>query len=285
MRDSFERRRPFGFAATCNLLHTYDEARHQMKRLFRAAFVTAVAVLLIGNSGRGDSPNNAEATVDKAVQALGGEATLKSIKAYSWKTKGKINIGGNESNFTGSTTVDGLNRLSQAFEGEFNGEKVKGLTVVDGDKGWRKFGEMAMELDKEALANAKRSMYLAGWQPRATRSSLGGEGLQDQGRCGRKSRRQQDAACIEVTGPDGKDFKLYFDKATGLPVKEVARVVGLSGEELSQESYYKDFKAFDGFKTANKVELKHDGEKFLTFEASDFKKLENVDPKTFANPL
>jgi hypothetical protein len=253
-----------------------------MTRLIRAAFVTAVAVLLIGNSGRGDSPNNAEATVDKAVQALGGEATLKSIKAYSWKTKGKINIGGNESNFTGSTTVDGLNRLSQAFEGEFNGEKVKGLTVVDGDKGWRKFGEMAMELDKEALANAKRSMYLQA----ASSNPLV---LKEKGfkiKAGADEKVDgKDAACIEVTGPDGKDFKLYFDKATGLPVKEVARVVGLSGEELSQESYYKDFKAFDGFKTATKVELKHDGEKFLTFEASDFKKLDTVDPKTFANPL
>ena len=69
----------------------------------------------------------------------------------------------------------------------------------------------------------------------------------------------KDAACIEATGPDGKDFKLYFDKTTGLPVKEVARVVGFSGEELTQESYFKEFKAFDGFKTATKVDIKHDG--------------------------
>jgi hypothetical protein len=92
-----------------------------MTRLFRATLATAGIVVLFGNSGRDESPKNAEATIDKAVQALGGEATLKSIKAYSWKTKGKINIGGSETAFTGSTTVDGLNRLSQAFEGEFNG--------------------------------------------------------------------------------------------------------------------------------------------------------------------
>ncbi len=253
-----------------------------MTRLFRATFATAVVVLLIGNSGRGDSPKDAGATVDKAVQALGGEATLKSIKAYSWKTKGKINIGGNESDFTGSTTVDGINRLRQAFEGEFNGEKIKGLTVVDGEKGWRKFGEMAMELDKDALAAAKRTMYLqAAWSNPLV---LKEKGFKIKAAADDKV-DGKDAACIEATGPDGKDFKLYFDKTTGLPVKEVARVVGFGGEELTQESYFKEFKVFDGFKTPTKVDIKHDGEKFLNFEASDFKKLDNVDPKTFANPL
>lgn len=246
-----------------------------------ATYAAAGIVLLIGSTLRADN-SSAEATIDKAVQALGGEATLKAVKAYSWTSKGKINIGGNESAFTGQATVDGLDRLKQSFEGEFNGEKVKGITVVDGDKGWRKFGDMAMELDKDALAVAKRSMYL-----QATSSNpllLKGKGFKFKSAPDEKV-EGKDAACIEATGPDGKDFKLYFDKTTGLPVKAVAKVVGFSGEELTQESLFKDFKAFDGFKTATKVEIKHDGEKFLNFEASDFKKLDTVDPKTFASPL
>jgi hypothetical protein len=253
-----------------------------MKRLYRAAYAAVGMVLLIGSPLRADDAKTAEATIDKAVQALGGEAVLKGVKAYSWKSKGKINIGGGESAFNGEATVDGLNRLRQAFEGEFNGEKVKGLTVVDGDKGWRKFGDMASELDKDAIAVAKRSMYLnaASSNPLVLREKgFKVKSIADEKVDGK------DAAGIEAVGPDGKDFKLYFDKATGLPVKEVAKVTGFSGEELMQESLYKDFKDFGGFKTATKVEIKHDGEKFLTFDASDFKKLDTVDPKTFANPL
>jgi hypothetical protein len=141
---------------------------------------------------------------------------------------------------------------------------------------------MAMELDKESLAAAKRTMYLqAAWSNPLV---LKEKGFKIKTAADEKV-DGKDAACIEATGPDGKDFKLYFDKATGFPVKEVARVTGFSGEELTQESYYKKFKAFDGFKMATEVEIKHDGEKFLDFEASDFKKLDNVDPKTFANPL
>jgi hypothetical protein len=254
-----------------------------MTRRHRATFAAAGIVLLIGSSLRADSSKSAEATIDKAVEALGGEATLKGVKAYTWKSKGKINIGGNESEFTGQATVDGLDRLRQSFEGEFNGEKVKGLTVVDGDKGWRKFGDMAMELDKDAMAVAKRSMYLnaASSNPLV----LKGKGFKFKSAPDEKV-DGKDAACIEATGPDGKDFKLFFDKVTGLPIKEVARVIGFGGEELTQESLFKEFKAFDGgFKTATKVEIKHDGEKFLNFEASDFKKLDTVDPKTFSNPL
>ena len=46
------------------------------------------------------------------------------------------------------------------------------------------------------------------------------------------------AAGIKVTGPDGKDFTLYFDKESGLPVKSVAKVVGFQGDEYTQETTY-----------------------------------------------
>ena len=253
-----------------------------MTRRHRATCATALIIFLVGSTVRADGTKTPEATIDKAVQALGGEAALKSLKAYTWKSKGKINFGGTESDFTGQATADGLDRLRQSFEGEFNGEKVKGITVVDGDKGWRKFGDMATELDKDAIATAKCSIYLqaANTNPLV----LKGKGFKVKSAPDEKV-DGKDAACIEATGPDGKDFKLFFDKATGLPVKAVAKVIGFSGEELTQESLFKDYKDFGGLKVATKVEIKHDGEKFLKFDASDFKKLDQVDPKTFANPL
>jgi|HubBroStandDraft_6_1064221.scaffolds.fasta_scaffold09167_6 hypothetical protein len=253
-----------------------------MRRLLRAMHTTAAAVVLLSSSIQADTTNDGQATVDKAIQALGGEATLKSTKAYTWKSKGKINIGGTESAFTSEATVAGLDRFRQTFEGEFNGEKVKGVTVINGDKGWRKFGEMGMELDKDAMAIAKRSVYLEAVSGNPLLLKEKGFKIQS---APDEQFEGKDVACVKVTGPDGKDFTILFDKTTGLPVKEVAKVIGFGGEEVTQETIFKEYKVFDGFKTATKVEIKHDGQKFLDGVGSDFRRLDNVDAKTFENPL
>jgi hypothetical protein len=92
------------------------------------------------------------------------------------------------------------------------------------------------------------------------------------------------AAVLRVTGPDGKDFKLYFDQESGLPVRLVAKVIGFTGYESEQDTSYAGYKDFGGIKKATKVDSKRDGEKFLEVEITDFKPIEKVDPKTFTEP-
>ncbi len=91
------------------------------------------------------------------------------------------------------------------------------------------------------------------------------------------------AAGIKVTAPDGKEFTIYFDKESGLPVRLVAKVVGF-GTEFTQETTLTDYKDFGGIKKATKVETKRDGEDFVKAEISEFKVLDKVDDKTFAEP-
>ena len=92
------------------------------------------------------------------------------------------------------------------------------------------------------------------------------------------------AVGIKVTAPDGKDFKLYFDKESGLPVKLVAKVIGFQGDEFTMETTYASYKDFDGIKKATKVESKRDGEKFIAQEISEFKVLDKAPDETFAEP-
>src|SRR6187549_346798 len=89
--------------------------------------------------------------VDQGIKALGGEEKLTKAVALQWKVDGKISFGGNESPFTGGSTVKGVDFLRSDFEGDFGGNKVKAATVLAGDKGWRRFMEMTQELDKDAL--------------------------------------------------------------------------------------------------------------------------------------
>jgi hypothetical protein len=87
-----------------------------------------------------------------------------------------------------------------------------------------------------------------------------------------------------VTGPDGKDFTIYFDKESGLPVRVVAKVVGFDGQEYTEETTRKDFKDVDGIKIAMKSESKRDGEDLFKSEFTEFKILDKVEAKTFNEP-
>ncbi len=78
------------------------------------------------------------------------------------------------------------------------------------------------------------------------------------------------AAGIKVIGPERKNFAIYFDKKTGLPVKAVADIPDPEspGQEFTQETYYSDYKDFGGIKRATKIELKRDGKTFIKMEQS-----------------
>lgn len=224
---------------------------------------------------------DASGLIDKAIAALGGEAKLSQGKGMMWKTKGTISFGDNNSEFTGETTTAGLDRIRQEFEGDFGGNKVKGVTVLQGNQGWRRFGETTMQMDADGVANEKRSVYLQ--VVPVTLLPLKGKDFKVESAADEKV-DGSDAAVVKVTAPDGKDFKLYFDKKTNLPVKSVATVRGFGGEDFSQETTYADYKDFGGVKKATKVDSKRDGAAFLKTELTEFKFLNQVDEKTFAEP-
>ncbi len=251
-----------------------------MTRFIGAALVTALAAGLAG-SARADGSKDATAVIDKAIKALGGAEKLGAIKAVTYKTKGKAYFAGNEGESTGTVTVQGMDHLRQEFEADFGGNKFAGVVVLDGDKGWRKFNEMGGELDKDALADTKRTVYLqvVPMNPLV----LKGKGFKCE-LAGEEKVGGKPAVIVKVTGPDGKDFQLSFDKESGLPVKQVAKVRGFMGDEVTQETTFGGYKDFGGVKKATKMEAKRDGEKFMEAETSDFKVLKDVDPKTFAEP-
>jgi hypothetical protein len=222
-----------------------------------------------------------DSVLEKAIKALGGEAKLAKAAAFSRKTKGTFSFGENKNDFTSETTVQGLDRYLSAFDGEFGGNKVKGVVVLNGENGWRKFGDNKSEMDKDAVANEKRTVYLQ-VVPNMVLPLIGKSFKVES--AAEEKVGEKPAAVLKVTGPDGKDFNLYFDKDNGLPVKLVAKVRGFQGEEFTQETTFADYKDFEGIKQATKIEAKRDGVSFLKLELTEFKVLDKVDPKSFAEP-
>jgi hypothetical protein len=187
--------------------------------------------LLFLTSGLCGSVRSAEdkagyAILDKAIKALGGEENLNKIKTATWKAKGKINIGFGDSESSSETTVQGLDHSRSEFAAEFGGMKNYGVSVLADDKGWRKFGDLQGPMDKDELADARRNLYLqvipmtlVPLKDKSFELELAEEAKVE----------GKSTIGLKITGPDGKDFLLYFDKENGLPVKQVARVAGFMG--------------------------------------------------------
>jgi hypothetical protein len=240
------------------------------------ALVSTFAVQALAQVAREAGP-----ILDKAIKAAGGEKKLAAIKAVSWKGKGKIFFGDSENPFTGETTMQGLDHMRGTFEADFMGNQVTGVTVVAGDKGWRSFSGMKMEMDKEGLANEKRTMYLQ-LIPATLVPLRQKEFKVEIGATEKVAGRE--AQTLKVTGPDKKDFTIWFDQETGLPVKLVAKVIDFMGQEFTQETTYDAYKDLGGIKKATKIDSKRDGERFVDYEISDFEVLDKVDPSTFKEP-
>jgi hypothetical protein len=250
-----------------------------MKPFLGAALAT-IFVTVAAIPARADDKDPI-AVIDKAIKATGGEEKLKKIDAMTWKTKATILINGDSNPFSAQSTSRGLDHYRTEFEAEFGGNSFKGVVVVNGKKGWRKFGDQTMEMEEDGLANEKRMVYL---QVIPTKLVV----LKDKGykleAVDEKKVGDKPAAGIKVTGPDGKDFTIYFDKETGLPVRTVAKVYFFDGQEFTQETTISDYKEFDGIKKATKSESKKDGEDYIKAEISDFKVLDKVDARTFSEP-
>jgi hypothetical protein len=228
------------------------------------------------------SADDPKAIVDKAIQAMGGEAKFSAAKGFTWKTKGKFIFGDNESKFTAETTTAGLDKHRGEFEGDFGGNTVKGLVVINGDKAWRRFGDMTMELSGDDVTNEKRTAYLQSI-PAGLLLPLKSKDFKLEA-AGDEKVGDADASAVKVTGPDAKTFTLYFDKTTNLPVKVTATVRGFDGSEYMQETTYSQFKDFGGIKKAAKHEVKRDGNTFIEAEIIEFKALDKIEPDTFDEP-
>lgn len=260
-----------------------------MRRVTGGVFVLSL-LLTPAVSVRADAQADAKAIIDKAIKAAGGEEKLAKHPSATWKGKGKINIAGNEIEFTFDAVVQPPKQSRRHFEADVSGTKFERTLVLNGDKGWITMMGNTDEMSADQLAAEREDSY-AGWvaslapllepQIKPAKASLFKLAPLGEIKVG-----DRPAVGVKVSHTDHKDLNLYFDKDKGLLLKVQRRAKdGMTGQEVDQETFYSDHKEDNnGVQHARKQKTKRDGNDYLEVDIAEFKTLERLDENTFAKP-
>ena len=251
-----------------------------MKKLFTTIF-SLIVVLAMGCTSHAEDTPKVNAIVDKAIKALGGEEKLSKINTAFWKSKNNIYGNGLVIEGSGRTIFQGLNHFRQEFETYHDGSKVKVVIVLAGDKCSRLSGENLTVMDKDEVANQKRDIYLTIIP--ITMLALKEKEFMKEVSADEKF-GDKIVVGLKVIAAYKKEFKIYFDKWTGLPVKLVAKVpfsTLVSTRYAEQVTLFEGYKEMAGIKKATKITTTRNGRKFSEQTITEFKILDKVEAKTF----
>jgi hypothetical protein len=226
--------------------------------------------------------DDVSAIVDKAIQAHGGAEKLNSMKAFKAKTKGGVDIPGvGNAKFTQESMAVMSGKVKDVMEIDIASMKINVTTVYDGSQGWISAAGQTMDMDEKVLGLMKDTIYMMGLGRITT--------LKDPSfkltPLGEAQVNNRPAVGIKVAKEGHKDVNLYFDKGTGLLAKLEHRTTNpMSGQEYNEERIIQEYQDADGFKTAKKAEVLHDGKKFMEAEVVEAKFVDNIDDSEFKKP-
>jgi len=245
-----------------------------------------VAVTIVWAGAAAAADEKAEAVVKKAIEARGGADTLNKYKAGKVKLSGDLSILGANAEFSGTMTFSLPDRYRLQLSMEFMGQKMEMEQVVKGDtvKSVVKAAGMTMQnpggdAEKEELRAASAMQEAEHLTPLLDAKKFTIKAAEDADVNGKK-------AAVIVVEPKNikKEFKMFFDKESGLLVKTAHRgqQPGAGGAtEVDEEAYPSDYKKVNGIQVPTKLVVHHDGKKFMEVKLSDYEVLEKIDDKEF----
>ena len=240
--------------------------------------LTIAGTFLWASGGaRGDE---ARAIIEKAVKAHGGADKLAKYKAVQTKGKGKLEIlGGLE--ITQEASFLHPDKIKEVVEFEAGGQKIRTVSIFNGDKISIKANDMEVPLSdaiKAALKDVGYALKVARLEALLKDKAFELSPL------GEVKVNDKPAVGVRVSSKGRKDISLFFGKEDGLLHKVESRAVDpMSGNEVNEERIILEYQKKDGMATPKKVLVNRDGAKFIELEVLEVKLLETLDENEF-NP-
>jgi hypothetical protein len=245
----------------------------------KTALVALGFVLVVALPARSDDAAE-RAILNKAIKAQYGDVDPAKVAASTVRMTGKVHAMGMAVGFSGEALVSGSNKLKIDIEADVAGQKFRITNVVNGDKGWTKIANDTKELDADMMTEAKEQAYV-NWVTRLatikgkefTLSSIGEVMIE-----------KKPALGVKVTNKNHRDVDLYFDKTTYLLVKSETRVKDEGGKEVTEETFYSEYKEVQGTKQPMKFLVHRDGKVYLEADATEYTLTDKLDDSVFAKP-
>ena len=240
----------------------------------------ALVVGLLAN-GWARSDEAATKIIKKAIESHGGEAALQKAKAGQTKMAGQMQLLGMELEFKGEVLYDVPGKFRLTMEVNVLGQKQSIVQIVNGDKLKQTSNGMPIKLGE---AEKGEMMQAALMQEVTMLTPL----LTEKFTVKAESPVESDGIkydVITVSGKKFKDTKLFFDTKTGLMAKTERKAYTLTEagpKEVLEVGLMSDYKKVDGILLPTKMQVLHDGKKFMTMTMTEGKLLEQVDLKQFS---
>lgn len=258
----------------------------------RAMLLPGLALLLLapltpmrlsgGERGRSEGgAEDARATVEKAIEAHGGEAKLAKLKMVSSKARGVINLGSALMPFVLETVWQWPDRLKNVLKLDADATATLIETVAGGDS-WSSRDGKPIFLDRvkrdelRTQTHVRRLLLLTPLLHDNTYELSALEEIRIHDRPARG---------VGVKCAGERDVKLYFDAGTGRVAKIELRVYDETAKKMIvREGFFSDYQDIDGVPTAKKQVWRREGKNVLEMTVSEVRYLDRLDAGVFADP-
>ena len=239
-------------------------------------------VAVLAAAGVSAADDKATAVVKKAIEAHGGADNLNKYTAGKFTMKGDVSVMGMDLEFSGDMAYT-TDKYRMHMEMKVMDMTITVHQVLAGGKGKRTVKVGDNTLAAQDVDDDERKMALIGREIQRLTPLL--DARQFTTRAGDDADVNGKKAAVVVVTPKAfdREFKLYFDKESGLLVKtgHKGKAPGDGGGEVYQETFVSEYKKVNGVQVGRKLELTHDGKKFMTAKIADVEVLEKLDDKEF----
>lgn len=243
-------------------------------------FCSMSAALLVSALASSVRADEAHALVERAIQAAGGAANLERAGATLTHTIGTLGTAGGSVSFTQEIRFERPNRYRQVVSlKQGDGKQVELITVYDGRKGWLKHEGRVDDLDERQLEETRETVYLA----QLLRLICLREPAFELKILGESKVAERPVVGLRVSARGYRDVELYFDKESSLLLK-TRRRAAWRDKEFTEERLLSDYREVEGIKSAKKIEINRDGDRFMSVDILDVRYLAAFGDNTFERP-
>ena len=213
-----------------------------MKKIF---YLILILCLCVVGAMAQQSPDK---ILKRAVKALGGEQSLRAVRA----TQAKGQITRQSDNGTGQFLLE--TNAPNLYLTRFDVGGAETTAAYNGKSAWQRDGNVGLRTltgasgrGLQALANFRNNRWLDYKREKAKISNAGTADINN-----------QIADIVRLTTAKGVTLKLFFDRASGLPVREEIS----AGEGAAQQFDYTDFRLVDNVQEPFAIRLTANSETY-----------------------